>query len=224
MGAAFTNPLVLSTIIQGALGLTGGILGGDGQELSSFEGQGAIDPATMMKNILGKTEMAYSDARDRASSPINLPSSYVQQPPTFTGGGLPMPIGVSGRDPALDNPALKGMDALGVIGGATTNTTPISRNPRNPPPTAEDFPPGNGNLTGDPMLPYPGFRSLTEGVSEATQGASQPSMPKRRSLGTSSGGYEEAASRGYGASLGDPTDPDTQARGAIDLLMQALGG
>ena len=69
----------------------------EGQELQSFEGEGNLDPRQVLTDAQGSITDLLGTLRDRANQPINLRSAYVQQPPVFTGGGLPMPIGVNGR-------------------------------------------------------------------------------------------------------------------------------
>lgn len=105
-----------------ALGPMIGALGGpvlsslfapEGQELSSFEGYGEIDPVTMLQNANALIGNAGRGIAERAATPISLPSAYVQSTPVFTGGGLPMPIGLTGSDPALVNPSLLNLQGMG---------------------------------------------------------------------------------------------------------------
>lgn len=105
-----------------AIGPVAGALGGpvlsslfapEGQELSSFEGHGAIDPVTMLGNVNALIGRMGRGVADRAATPISLPSAYVQQPGVYSGGGLPMPIGVVGSDPALENPSLLNLQGMG---------------------------------------------------------------------------------------------------------------
>lgn len=85
----------------------------EGQELSSFEGRGAVDPVAMLTRVNDLIGRVGAGVAERAATPISLPSSYVQNVPTFTGGGLPMPIGVSASDPALGNPSLLNLQGMG---------------------------------------------------------------------------------------------------------------
>lgn len=107
MGSSIALPL--------ALGFGSSVLGG----LSAPEGTnvvplrslrlptGPADTASLLEmGIIPAGEMV-GDLLNRAQSPINLRSSFAQQPPAFSGGGLPMPIGVTGIDPALTNPSLR---------------------------------------------------------------------------------------------------------------------
>ena len=64
------------------------------------------DPRGLLqKGSRGAAQMAMGLA-DVAKQPISLRSSFAQALPTFTGGGLPMPIGVRAHDPALNTPGL----------------------------------------------------------------------------------------------------------------------
>ena len=101
--------------IIGALGgpVLSSLFAPEGQELSSFEGRGALDPVTMLTNVNTMLGRVGKGVTERAATPISLPSSYVQTPPVFSGGGLPMPIGVSGQDPALANPSLMNLQGMG---------------------------------------------------------------------------------------------------------------
>lgn len=104
------------------LGMLGAGIGGpmlsamfapEGQELQSFQDVPGLKPTDFLgqtRDLMGELGGLLSD---RASQPVSLPSAYVQQPGAYTGGGLPMPIGVVGQDPALENPDLltrPGMD------------------------------------------------------------------------------------------------------------------
>ena len=64
------------------------------------------DPRGLLqKGSRGAAQMAMGLA-DVAKQPITMRSSFAQALPTFTGGGLPMPIGVRAHDPALNTPGL----------------------------------------------------------------------------------------------------------------------
>lgn len=115
--------LLLSSLIGSGMGFMGGLFGGGGdQEMSSFEGKGNLSPAARLAEALKLIQKLAPAFLGEAARPVKLRSSYVQQPPAFTGGGLPMPIGVTGVDPALvDDDFLKlpgfSFDAEGVMGG-----------------------------------------------------------------------------------------------------------
>ncbi len=73
---------------------------------------------------------ASSMANDRLKSPIELPGAYAQQLPVFIGGGLPMPIGVTGVDPALSDPvrhlSIPGLFNPNPLGDTTALRRPAS--------------------------------------------------------------------------------------------------
>ena len=105
---------VEAATLQAILG-AGGALGGpvlsnlmapEGQTLSSFEGRGRVDPVSLLSQANWLNNAVGRAVTNRAASPISLPSSYVQQPGAYSGGGLPMPIGLVASDPALANPSL----------------------------------------------------------------------------------------------------------------------
>jgi len=87
-----------------------GIGNDDEAEFASFENESrggrSLDPRDLLAQGLGQAEGALGEAQTRAKSPVRLRSSFVQQPPVFAGGGLPMPIGVTGMDPAMKDPNL----------------------------------------------------------------------------------------------------------------------
>ena len=87
------------------------LFGGDEEaEWATFEdesrGGRSLDPRDLLAQGMGQAETALGEAQARAKTPVQLRSSYVQQPPQFSGGGLPMPIGLTGADPALKDPSL----------------------------------------------------------------------------------------------------------------------
>lgn len=176
----------------------------DGQELSSFEGHGAIDPVTMLSNVntlLGRIGQGVSD---RAASPVAVPSAYAQQPAVYSGGGLPMPIGLTAQDPALANSSLLNLQGLGQfqnlfqgLGNSSTSPSfPIHNQPTNPPGSDSgtingvgpgEIPPINyqdpkGPLDGDSGLDpgafdnffQPGFDQRTDQNRQGTTDGSEP--------------------------------------------------
>jgi len=123
------------------LGMIGAGVGGpvlasmfapEGQELQSFQDVPGLRPTDFLgqsRDLMGELGGLLSD---RASQPVSLPSAYVQQPGAYAGGGLPMPIGVVGEDPALGDRSIltrsAGMDTSKLsqmfrtgIPGATPN-------------------------------------------------------------------------------------------------------
>lgn len=103
---------VFSSIFGGLFG------GGSDQELQSFANNSYnfdTDPRRLLSEGVGNVRDLYSRALPELSKPVSVPSAFVQQPPVMTGGGLPMPIGVVGQDPALFDPSL--LTRSGILGG-----------------------------------------------------------------------------------------------------------
>jgi hypothetical protein len=128
---------------MGMAGLAAASIGGnilaqmfapDGQEIQSFdtpEGRArGIDPYGVMDEAHNGVKNYGNLLQEILGRDVTLPSSYVQSPPTITGGGLPMPIGVSGRDPALNDPKL--LTKPGIQSSPFfTETGPGNINPEN---------------------------------------------------------------------------------------------
>lgn len=95
-------------LAMGAGSALGGALGGGGAPPGDqSEGfRGALHPAKLLQRGLGNIDLLGGVMAERARQPAFLPSSFVQPTPMFRGGGLPMSIGLSGRDPAISRPAL----------------------------------------------------------------------------------------------------------------------
>lgn len=138
------SAMILSSIIMGGTSIAGGLMAPEGQELSTFEGTEA-DPTQLLSHIIKQIGGQYQQSATRAQESVQLPSSFVQGLPTFTGGGLPMPIGVRGRDPMLapdGNSSLQGNVRRRVSMGE---------------------PQATGNMQGEPTSDFglPDFRSTT---------------------------------------------------------------
>lgn len=98
------DPAVLMALIMGGSNLLGGLLGGGDQELEGFGGDEF--PPRALAEAGGVLRKIAPYLQAQATRPINLRSAYAQRLPIFSGGGLPMPIGAMGQDPALANPDL----------------------------------------------------------------------------------------------------------------------
>lgn len=121
---------MLVSAIASALGSAFG--GGGGQDRESFKNQRHgtqlnLDPRAVLGDIMTTLGRQGANLEDRATSPISLPGAYAQPLPIYSGGGLPFPIGATGRDPALDNPAqhlsipgMAGRDIFTGLGGRAT--------------------------------------------------------------------------------------------------------
>ena len=129
------SPAAVAAIpaILAAMQFFGGLFGGD-QERTSFNMPGSelVTPVARLKQLLKEIEDYSVQAKTYADTPVRLRSSFVQQPPVFTGGGLPMPIGLTGVDPALHDPSLLESTPFSFIkppGEPTdTNSDPTSPN------------------------------------------------------------------------------------------------
>lgn len=184
---------------------------------------GAVAPQALLEQGVGKANDLSGMLTDRLKKGVQLRSSYVQTPPMMSGGGLPMNIGVTGKDPALADPSLLSLPGIdfnfspGNLGGLSNGTGggpnggPSVGQPGNIPPV--DNPP-------DPIgeaPPYP----------EPPPDANVP--PDYDHGGTSPG---PAPSPGDVANLPEPTYPGNpnhmnpleEARSALRLLHASAGG
>lgn len=100
------DPLTAGLIGSSIIGTGGALLqpqtGGEG--LQPLAGVNPSDEFSRMLQII--TGLSGTLANN-AARPRTLATSFAQRLPSFSGGGLPIPIGVTGVDPALDNPALR---------------------------------------------------------------------------------------------------------------------
>ena len=112
------GPLAIMAImaaVQAASSLASGALSDSGQEKEPFEG---IDSSALMNDILFSTR----DAGNRIGrTSYELPDAYVQTPPGYYGGGLPMPIGLYGTDPRA-GVGVKSSDVVKVAPAQTGNS------------------------------------------------------------------------------------------------------
>ncbi len=195
MGAA-AYPMI------GMLGssLISSIFAPDGQELQTFEGEGNLDP----RNIMGESRSSINDMigllKARADRPVELRSSYAQNLPVFTGGGLPMPIGIYGTDPALRDPSLLRSTPAMSLSGATSNGIIDRTNP----------PRGSGE---DPIqIPNRDPNDPASGP----YGASGSIMPMRRNVGQS------LFSQPGGVAQGGGGDDLGQGAASVELLLRSM--
>ena len=146
----FETALLISQLAGPIMSMFGG---GDDQVRQSFEGKGAISPEAMMRNALGVSTNLGQALGSRAAQPISLPSAYAQQPGAYSGGGLPMPIGLVASDPALTNPSLlsrPGMDSFASIFSGLSGSGDTGGFPNGP---GRSNPPGAGMQPGDSFIP-----------------------------------------------------------------------
>lgn len=89
--AAIVWPMVISAVG----GVAKGISTPQGQKLQSFEG-GPNDPNQTLTEARRMLEGVFSGVLARSQQPVDMSDAYVQDLPSFTGGPLPQPIGVTG--------------------------------------------------------------------------------------------------------------------------------
>jgi len=98
-------------ILQGAIGAGGAALQpGEENRLDPFVnipvGGQHLQPIDVLGLGLTGVTRAGEALTNRAEAPISLGPAVVQPPPILAGGGLPMPIGVTGIDPAFRDPSI----------------------------------------------------------------------------------------------------------------------
>ena len=106
MESAWLMPLLMGGM-GAAQGAMGAALQGDPAELAPYGGApGAfLDPRrTLTQNVRDVAHLG-SVLGQRAGQDITLPGAFVQPTPWYGGGGLPFPVGVTGMDPAMFQPA-----------------------------------------------------------------------------------------------------------------------
>ena len=200
--------------IQAAIA-AGGALGGpvlsqlfapEGQELSSFEGRGRVDPVSLLSQANWLNNAVGRAVTNRAASPISLPSSYVQQPGAYSGGGLPMPIGLVASDPALANPSLLSLpgmeDFAGMFDHLDNQGVPSVTGP-------------GGTDPDQPEPDQPAAFTPNIGQSVGSASANATSGPRRRS----GGNLVRAADL---IDADDGTADLDQGYGAAQLLLEAI--
>lgn len=132
------NPMTAMLIMQGisALGSTAASALSDGQEMQPFEGN--LSP----ESILGGGVAGLSGLFNQiAGEDYAFPDAYVQTPESYSGGGLPMTIGLSGRDPKAGvgrrlsdvvKRSTKPLSEVSLTPIASTGNGTRRRNPSNP--------------------------------------------------------------------------------------------
>lgn len=188
------------------------------QPRHSFAGSGA-DPTTALSQVMQLIKGVTSGAMEHASTPVNLSDAIVHDLPTFTGGGLPNPIGVGAKSnlggPVRIQPPNFGPTPTTTIGTKPVDTTrgdpndPTNTNYRTQDGTGPDNT-GTGTHKGhgDPPDVSPMISSGAQRLDYAppdVMGTGAPPM---------------------GAPMGNsaPGGLDPQTYGAIQLLMHAAKG
>lgn len=122
LGSNDTGSLLKDLILPGA----GAFLSGLGESLfqqhrKSFEGTDA-DPTKVIPQIGSGLQGFMGQLQNTRDQGVSLPDAYVQTPPTMTGGGMAMPVGVTGRDPMQGS----GMQGGGITRRDATSTQGMS--------------------------------------------------------------------------------------------------
>lgn len=194
-GGAGEYALIAAMLGSGALSAMG-----RGQDYTPipFQNDSNTVPDALLQQV--RTLLNTTESRIR-NKPITfasvMPDAYVQGMPSFTGGGLPMPIGLTGKDPRAYMP--NGQPGLTPFTQGTPDypdvgTQPLpggpgsQRDPTPIPDTGTPPPPGNG---GGANSQGPGGRD------PADRPGSRPYGLTLRSLGTG------AAEGGLGSDLTD---------------------
>ncbi len=207
------DPSLAYIIAQLAGPMLAGAFGGSDQPRQSFEGKGAIDPSNLMRSNLGLATRMGQAITDHLAQPVSLPSAYAQTPGAYSGGGLPMPIGVSAEDPALANPALltrPGMSEFANIFSGLNGAVP-SGDHTDAPGVSPD-----GYTDTDP---YDTSRTaVPKDASAAT--ASEVTGPRRRSA-VPSEAHGQLVRANDLIDGNNPGDDLTKGLGAVKLLLEA---
>lgn len=186
-----------------------------GQDLQSFEGEGALDPRQALTDASGNITDLLDTLRGRANQPVQLRSAYVQQPPVFSGGGLPVPIGLTGTDPALADASLLSLPGLQLPDTLGSST----RRPRQHPDGGVDSNDGyqphpDAHIYEDRTAVPRGTPRSDEPVNEPNPGS--PRTPRRRN------GPSAASAGAYAAPNVSGYDDLSQGAGAVELLLRSL--
>lgn len=149
------DPVTLSALITAAGAAGGRIFAPQGQKLSSFEGASDLDPRATLEEAKKMLEGVFGGAVKHASDPIDLSDAYVQDLPSYSGGGMPMPIGATGAwgkgkltaGPGVGSTPFASTTPSGVSTGQTHGPAPGDPDPNNPAPDSglPGNSPGNGN-------------------------------------------------------------------------------
>tara|TARA_R100000808_G_scaffold780_4_gene3786 strand:+ start:9843 stop:10535 length:693 start_codon:yes stop_codon:yes gene_type:complete len=92
-------------IMAGVQGL-GHYMSGSAEGRTGFGASMPYGPNIMAANQLDNLNRLGAVNTQFASSPVTMPSAYVQPLPMFKGGGMPVDVFASGADPALARPEL----------------------------------------------------------------------------------------------------------------------
>ena len=121
MGVATAAWLVPA--IMGGVGAVGSALGSSAEGKLKGYGVGSAPPTRMSLDptLLGQVLAPIEQVMGIAAGRARQPGAFAQPNPMYSGGGLPMPIGTTGVDPALQQPHLMGLQGVNIGKG------PLSR-------------------------------------------------------------------------------------------------
>lgn len=214
--------------LVGALG--GGALQAFGpspyQERVSFSGTSA-DPVAGLASTQDTLRKLIGEGAARMAAPVNIETS-VGDLPSFSGGGLPMPIGVNSPRPELSKPfSLKGRDVgdLSVLTGVAPkpNSGGGGSDPEDPGHQKDDVPP---RVMGDPP-PTHTDDETTIGTESTRAGTATRGLQAilggsgAAPLGAQGAQATPLAAADPMSGLQIPPGLDPQTAGAIQLLMHA---
>lgn len=222
------DPITLGAII-GAVGKTAesAFAPSPYQPRQSFSGTSA-DPVTGLTQVQNTLRQLLGGAIGKVSQGVDLPDAHVGTLPTFTGGGLPGPVGVTSAQDSGHGNLASGLHLPGLFGdgGQPSSSLPTS-------PMGGVVPIDNNKPTwtqpGDPAAPV----LKAPPIAKAPIIGFHPAVPDTTTSPTLTGNNTSsglrAALNGGNAGLGDGGGPllplDDKTQGALQLLFHtaALG-
>lgn len=206
-------------MLAGAIGgpLLGSLFAPEGQERQSFEDNPNTSPSSLMESNKNILDSMFGTLMTRANAGVSLPSAVVQQPGAYTGGGLPMPIGLVASDPALSNRNLLRIPGLSGVDVDPTPRTKMGPDGKAAPPRD----PSDGDWRGpDESGPYDSDDSGTRVIGPRPGSSSGFGARRRSSIGEQDGEYGQLV---RASDLMGGGDDLSQATGSVALLLEALG-
>lgn len=208
MGLKPSDYAMLTGMVGGPL--LGAAFGRDPAELQSFEGTWDNGPTYLLQHNKELLDSIMPMIMGRANAGVSLPSAYVQQPGSYSGGGLPMPIGLVASDPALSNPNLLKLPGV-------SSSMPASE--------GKGWTPGDGSIL---RWGQPQDDSTPDNPDYVDpggyHGGKPPSGQPPRTAQPRSGPMRRSAAPLFSeGDLIDPGDDLQQALGSVQLLLDAYG-
>lgn len=200
--------------MAGTSGLSAALAPSTFQPRQTFRGTSA-DPVASLTSVQDVLRSVLGGAIDKAGAPVSLPDAHVGSLPSFAGGGLPMPIGVTSAADSGHADLLRPFSLPGInmgTGGASVGGARYA-------PPGSFTPTDTSNPIGDSPL------------SNRTPSApgSQPSLPGQSGSGARQAIVNPGAvPRIEPSALAAPTAPglpslDPRTSGALKLLLHAAG-